>query len=161
MKKLLIAGLLIVGMLVSASSAMAANTADGQADANVLTPIGITNTQGLNFGNALSGETITILNADVVTADTVLTDKGTQQAALFFVEGTAAESYTTMVPADVTLNESGGATILATLDCDNTGADVLDGSGEDNITCGGSITLAGDQAPGAYSGTFTLEVNYP
>ncbi len=155
MKKAVFAVFASVGLLVSASNAMAASDA-GQATANVITPISIANTSDLSFGNGLPGDTLVITQAGAGSG-TVLSDKGTHSAAGFDVNGGNVQTYNITHDGPVAMTGTAG-TASATLDCPTAGT--LNATGADSFACGGSVDLTGTVA-GNLSGTFNVTVEYP
>lgn len=63
------------------------------------------------------------------------------------------------VPGSVTLTETGGATMSATLNS-SAASLTLAGTAADAFSVGGTLNVGGSQAAGAYAGTFTVTVNY-
>lgn len=156
MKAALAASVLTLGM--TAVSAQAA-TATADARATILSPVVVTKTSDLEFGviaNGTSGGTVTVSTAGARTCGAGLVCSGAVTAAGFGVVGVTAQTVGISVPANVTLN-GGGSSMTATLSASDATI-VLDGT--DAFTVGGVLTVGAAQASGAYTGTFTVTVNY-
>jgi hypothetical protein len=163
--KLFALGMILMGF--SATSFAQVN-ATATAAATIVTPISISKTIDMNFGNvAVSGTnlgTVVLLPAGTRTATggvTLPITNGTVTAASFTVGGFANSTYTITLPTSVTLN-SGTNTMTAdtfTSDPATTGALV---GGTQILNVGATLKVAAAQAPGAYlsSTPFTVTVNY-
>ena len=148
----------------SMSSNALAATAVGTANARVVTPISVTAGTALEFGSfASSASTGTITQAGVVTGGvTAVTGGATRAAGTFTVNGEAVNgtSYTFTLPATATLT-SGANNMTATLSlAAGTASRTLNASGVDAVSVNGSLAVAASQAAGAYTGTYTVTVNY-
>lgn len=149
---------------VLAASVMGANaahaaTASADASANILEQINVTQTADLDFATILTGasaSTVVVSAAGVRTCGTGLTCTGTVTAAAFDVTGTATQTVDVSADASVTLS-SGANNMTATLATD-VATIVLDGT--DSFSVGGTLSVAANQADGAYVGTFDVTVNY-
>lgn len=170
--------LIALGFVASATGAMAQSsaTANGTATANVVRPITLAASRDLAFGNVVPGVaagTLAVAGtlAGLQTAAGGVTQPGTQQgtvtSAQFDVTGESSFTYTITIPvAAVTINDAGVNTM--TVDtwtssiATTAGAGVLSGAspGLQTFYVGGMLHVAGGQAPGAYSGTFSVTVAY-
>ncbi len=127
------------------------------------------NTGALSFGafSAGIGGTVTVspLGARSKTGAVVLaTQGGTPMAAQFLITGTPGATYTITLPSDGTVLLSSGASTMALNGFTSTpsGANVpLGGGGTQTITVGATLTVSAYQAPGNYTGAFSVTVNYP
>ena len=158
MKKLLSSTFLF---LFFASSAFAAS-ATGTSNARVVTPISVSATTALEFGSfASSGALGTITQAGVVTGGvTVLSAGATRTAGVFTVTGEASAGYTFTLPATATLT-SGANNMTANLSyASGTGSRTLSAGGTDNVTVNGVLSVAANQATGAYTGTYSVTAVY-
>ena len=144
-----------------------ATTADGTGSANIVAPLALSNTAGLRYGDSAptvsSSGVVTIETDDNQVCGTGLTCFTTSPigAAAFAVTGFEDAMYDITVPADVTLNGTGsasGESMLATLTGSKASGTLT--SGADSFTVGGALTVGANQAVGAYSGTFTVTVEY-
>lgn len=157
-----------------ASTAQAATTATGTATAEVLSTLTVTPDLDLRFGQiaANNGGTV-IIPADSATAITStgdLVSTGTRGAAQFTVSGVsgvqvALSSLSVTTPLTWQgVWTGGGATPTMSLSAltshwDNN-IDTLDAAGEAIFYVGGTLGVAAAQAPGVYSGTFSVTVEY-
>lgn len=166
MRKLLVPGLLVFGLMIPAAAHAQTNSADMTVRANVLRPLVVTVGNALDFGDVLPGITYTILttsttdrgqfnvqgaNGKEVTLDfgtppTQLTGPGDPIAISF----TAAYAATSGEAAPSVFNPTTGVT--TTLTAANPGLLY--------VFLGGVIQPAVGQAQGEYTATVTLEANY-
>ena len=169
---------LAIGALVMAGGAMAQSTAttnDATANANVIAPITIANGLTLEFGNVVAGAgTVTIAAAtgnrtDSVPALTPGGQKGTVRAATFNVAGEGTSTYAITLPAaDVELAQTGTPANKMTVTAftvSGTGVDSLLNTGVlaagvATLNVGATLNVAALQAPGAYTGTYSVTVAY-
>jgi Mat/Ecp fimbriae major subunit len=148
----------VASLGVSATSAQAA-TANANASATILAPVTVTKTSDLDFGTIAIGTSGGSVGIDVAGARTCgagLICSGPTSAAGFGITGVVGQTVGISVPGTVTLS-SGTNNMTATL----TGTPsslVLDGT--DAFVVSGSLAVGGTQAAGAYSGVFTVTVNY-
>ena len=162
-RKILSLSTAFFALVILPSSAQAA-TSSATASATVLTPIAISTTTNMSFGD---------LYADNVSAGTVvLATDGTRSvtggatlgatagaAAVFAVVGTASATYAVTVPStDVTIT-SGANTMLVNAYGHNSGG-ALDGTGNDSFNVGATLNVGAAQPTGAYSGSFDVTANY-
>jgi len=155
-----IASLAATAALMSTSASAAEAT--GSAGATIIAPLAISNTAGLNFGTVAPGSesaTVTLGSDGTRTCAAALTclDEN-HQAAAFAVTGQSGYSYNITVPASVTMSDGGSNSMTATLSGSKSSGTITDGT--DSFTVGGVLTVAGSQAAGSYTGSFTVEVAY-
>lgn len=157
------------------SAANAATTATGTATAEVLSTLTVTPTTDLRFGQiaANTGGTIVIPadTASAITTTGTLVSTGTRGEASFTVAGNkgvgvnlASLSVTTPLTWQGTWGGPGPVPTMGlsalTSHWDNN-ISVLDATtGQAVFTVGGTLTVASAQAPGVYSGTFSVSVEY-
>ena len=146
------------------------NTASDDAivRARIITPITITNTASMEFGNLL--ETGTEYTVVLGTEGTTIGDirptglAGTIQSAGFDVTGESGATYTITFPDYVILNNggtgSGNQMTLNNFTSSKTGDTGTLNSGNDSFTVGASLTVNAEQNSGNYTGTFSVTVNY-
>lgn len=142
---------------VSATAA----TATGNASANVLTPIAIAQGTALNFGtfagNGAGTVVMTAAGVRSATGSVLLTSGVTPSAASFTVTGTGSATFGVTYPASFNVTNGTGGTMPVTVTGAATGTLV---SGTVALPVGGTITVAANQAAGAYTGTYTMTVEY-
>ena len=148
-----------------ATSANAAATATATATAEVLETLTLTAVDNLNFGQiaANAGGTVTVNANSTVSSTGTLISTGTRAPATFNVTGSANTTVAVTLPsAAVNLTRSGGTETmsLAAFNSNPNGAFQLGAAGTGSFSVGGSLTVANGQAPGAYSGTFPVSVEY-
>ena len=166
-QKSLIAAL---GFIAIATSANAQSTANATASATVVTPIAISRTAHMNFGNlsvqTATGGTVVLATDGSRTRTSGVTlpaTAGTVSAAAFNVTGNASYTYAITLPSTVTLTRASGSETMSAGSFTSTpsATGTLDGSGTQSIAVGATLTVAAAQVAGAYvSGNFDVTVNY-
>lgn len=147
------------------TSAVTAASINGTAAANVITPLGISETTGLNFGDVsvgTGGGTVSIdfTNGRTATGDAEAVTGGTTPAAgAYLVTGTGTKTYSISLPGSTTITD-GAVTMTVNGFSHNAGATPALSGGTDTFNIGATLNINGGQAVNAYSGTFPLTVNY-
>lgn len=156
--------------LVTFATTNAQSTATATASATVITPIAITRSAHMNFGNlsvqAATGGTVVLATDGTRTSTSGVTlpaTSGTVSAAAFNVTGTAAYTYAITLPTTVTLTRASGSETMTassfTSNPSTTGT--LDGTGAQSFAVGATLTVGAAQVAGSYvSGNFNVTVNY-
>ena len=149
--------LAVTGFLVSGERAEAIT---GNASATIAIPVTIAETTALDHGTVVaSGSvgTVTISVAGVrgVTGG-VTALGGSPSQGIFTVTGEAANAFTTTMDPTASLTGPGTA-MVATLGNDAP-ANLTAGSATINVSS--SLAVGASQTVGAYSGTYTITVNY-
>jgi len=158
-----VVALAVAGFGLMSQSALAA-TGTANASAVILTPISIANNTGLDFGDvypdSATAGTVTVDATGARTAGGAAALGATPGAAAqFTVSGQASALYTITLPAAaVTLTSGANSMTIDTFTTDGTGT--LDGTGNEVINVGATLNVSANQAPGTYSGTFDVTVNY-
>lgn len=166
MKRLRLTALLAI----LGAGAMAQETATATATATIVTPISITKTVDMNFGNvavqSTTGGTVVLSpegNRTTTGAVTLPVVAGTVTAAAFLVEGQGNYTYAITLPStDLELSDGAGHTmIVKSFTSAPTGTGELN-AGSQVLTVGATLHVAAAQAAGTYvSGTpFNVTVNY-
>ena len=159
---------LIAGVVITSaglySAALTAATITGTAQANVLTPLSIVAGANMNFGDiAGDADAATTVALDANTGNTTSPDGaatgGTTAAGAFTVTGAGTLAYTIDPIADTTLTGPGAAMTLTSIIDSLGGTGALTG-GTQNFTVGATLGLNANQAAGAYTGTYSVTVNY-
>jgi hypothetical protein len=171
MKKLLFAVLIMLGISAGAFAQVSA-TADAQA--TIITPIAISNSVALVFGNVAvqpgTGGTVIMTPAgDRSTGGaggvTLPVTTGTFSAAKFTVTGTADYTYNILLPsAETTIDDNA----LHTMTVDSWESTPAEGDnglltlGTEDLYVGGTLHVSAGQAAGTYNADtdFTVTVNY-
>lgn len=171
MKALLVSAA-AVGLFAAApafAQAGAPASATATADAVIVQPISIVKNTDLNFGRIAPNATssIVFINNDgtrTSSAPSVLIAGGaTPSIATFTISGEKGLAYSVTRPATVTLTGPAGSTaMVATLGLGTAaGGGTLDATtGTASFSQGGALAVGGNQAPGAYSGSFAVSVQY-
>ena len=152
----------VVVALSSLSSAAMAASISGIANATVLTPINITAPKALTFGTFAPGTvagTVVVTPAGARSAtNALLSTSVAGDFGRFTVTG-ANLTFAITAPTSVTLL-GGGPSMIATLSGIGTSGTISGGTV--NIDFGGSLAVgtAALQTAGAYSGSFTMQVEY-
>jgi hypothetical protein len=174
MKKLIFTAVIL---LAFTAATFAQVSATAVATANIVSPIAITKTLDLNFGNIAVGAaagTVVMDPAGLRTPTNVTLPviTGTVTPATFTVSGTASYTYAITIPAAATTTTiSDGAAHTMTVNnwtSTPSGTGTLDGvTGQQTLTVGATLNIGASQASGSYSssnaggtGDFTVTVNY-
>lgn len=130
-------------------------------------PIAIgSSTQPLAFGSLVagSGGSVTVSPASVRSASggVVLVPSGPGAAAQFSVTGDPNATYAISLPGNGVVSLTSGSNTMAvnnfTSSPNLTGA--LSVGGSQTLMVGATLSVGSNQAPGSYSGTFDVTVNY-
>ena len=164
MKRILLAASALVAV-AAASSAMADSvngaSATGTAGVTIFTPITVTQTQGLDFGAVTSGQNGTVSIAQASGARTVTGGVGAVavnvgKAGAFAVNGQSNAAINVVVGANFT---GFGANITGTTLASNLPVVLTGTSATFNV--GGLLNVPANTPAGAYTGSYTVAVNYP
>jgi hypothetical protein len=156
-------------MLVSVTGAFAQATASATATATIVTPISITKTVDMNFGNVAvqtaTGGTAVLTPAGSRSATggvTLPATTGTVTAASFTVNGQGAYTYAITLPSTALTITSGANNMTVTAFTSTPSATGALTAGTQTLTVGATLNVAAAQAPGVYvSATpFDVTVNY-
>ena len=164
MKRILLAASALLAV-AAASSAMADSvngaSATGTAGVTIFTPITVTQTQGLDFGAITSGASGTGAIAQANGARTVSGGVGAiavnvGKPGAFAVNGQSNAAINVVVGANITGFAGGitGTTLASNLPV------VLAGTSA-TFNVGGSLNVPANTPAGAYTGSYTVAVNYP
>ncbi len=170
MKKVIIFLVAVGGFAVS-SFGQASVTANAPATANIVTPLGITKSVDMNFGNiAVNANAGTVVlgtnNTRTVTGGITLPGTtGTVAAAQFSVTGQTGYTYSITLPAAaLTLTRTSGTeTMTVNTWVSNIGTTgTLSASGAQTIIVGATLNVGGSQVAGEYKNLtgFPVTVNY-
>ncbi|MDQ6757243.1 MAG: DUF4402 domain-containing protein [Bacteroidota bacterium] len=171
MKKTTKTKLLAIVVLLTcfAGTSFAQATATATATATIVTPISISKTADMSFGNiavsASTGGTVVLAPAGTRTSTSGVTlpaTAGTVTAAAFTVNGTGSYTYAITLPSTTTLTRvSGTETMTANAFTSNpSGTGALTG-GTQALAVGATLTVAAAQVAGTYNSTaFNVTVNY-
>lgn len=167
MKKLIIsAGICFSGLFI-VSSAFAQASATADASATIVTPISISKTADMNFGNiATNGAVGTVILAPAGTRTfsggvTLPAAAGTVTAASFTVSGSGSYTYAITLPTSVVITSGTDNMTVNTFTSTPSTTGALT-SGSQVIKVGATLNLVASQAEGSYTSAtpFTVTVNY-
>ncbi len=142
--------------VLGASFAQAATTVAGTVSATVIGPLAIVQTTPLSFGSFSASATAGTITSFGVTTGGV-TNFSAGSPAVFTVTGNPNTNFSITSPASVVLN-SGANSMTAALTTPTSSA--LDNVGSRIFNTIGTLTVAANQASGAYTGTYNVSVNY-
>ncbi len=153
--------------LAMAASPAAAQTAAGQSRTTVLDQITMTNTGELNFGRATVGATAGRIvinpntNARTTTGSVVTVGAGHSRAS-FVVSGTPNRivRFTVVSGSIVLSNGSGGTMTVNTFRLNGPRNRNLGAAGSVTLQVGARLNVNANQAPGNYTGSFQVRVDY-
>ena len=163
---LLVATTLLAGAALAAVSPAFADSvngasATGTAAVTIFTPVSVTQTQGLDFGAVTSGASGVVSIAQASGTRTVSGGVGAVaahvgKAGAFSVQGQANAAINVVVGANITGFQGGitGTTLAGNLPT------VLAGQSA-SFNVGGSLAIPANTPAGAYTGSYTVAVNYP
>jgi hypothetical protein len=160
---------LVVMMLGAAAPSFAATTATADAGGTITVALAVTNTGALEFG-AVIPDPDDAGSVEITTGDarncTTVTGVNTQahfvpKAAAFHVVGAALASYSISLPtSNVTLSHGGDSMVIIKTTFTQNATGVLDASGVEDFKVGATLPVGAAQAPGRYTGSFTVGVAY-
>ena len=160
---------LTIALLAITISSFAQVSATANTSATVITPIAISKTIDMNFGNIAVSPTIagTVVLTPAGTRTktggvTLPAVAGTVTAASFNVTGLGTSTYAITLPSTITLNGTPSGTMTVnTFVSTPSGTGALT-AGAQTLTVGGTLNVAAAQAAGVYTNTtdMTVTVNY-
>jgi hypothetical protein len=165
---IIVAGLFPAGPALAASGPSA--SAAGSAQAAVISPIGITNTAALRFGQVIrptsTGTIVVAPNGAITTTGGVVgndaiaqTGTGRGPAGFFLTTNRGAAVHLTL-PNSFTITSGGNSMQISNLTTSSTSIPSAPPSHSFIVKVGGTLTLAANQPAGTYTGTFTLTAVY-
>lgn len=165
MKKFaILAAVAAAAVSTPAAAQLADNQANGSATAEVVAPITLTHDDGaeLSFGTFTAGTGGTVVvtrgGAGSTTGDVVLLAGSVESSDSFTVSGDADRRFS-ITTNDGTITHTDGTTTMS-FTTDARANHTLSATGTAGFTVGGTLTVASDQLPGDYSGTYLVEVAY-
>lgn len=145
-----------------AGTTFAQETATANAAADIVSPIGISSQQDLNFGKVSNNAAGTVVVAtDGTLAASTLSQIGTTNpaAATFDVNAANGFAYSITLPGTVKL--SNGTEEITVDKFNHDAGENVQGSGStQTIGVGATLNVAAEQATGNYTGTFDVSVAY-
>lgn len=141
-----------------------AASATGNATATVIAPIAIANTADLAFGKfaASTGGTVVMdpAGARTATGAVVLSTVTPGGAASFDVTGDNNATYAITLPGTASITSGVNTMSVGTFTSTPSATGTLSAAGAQTVTVGGTLTVASAQVAGAYTGTFSVTVEY-
>lgn len=170
MKKTTLIALAALAMLVPAGSAMAqsSTSANANATATIVTPITLTNTADLRFGEVVASGTagtvvITSAGAKSTGGGVTALSGLPHGAAAFTVGGGANRTFSITLPAVAVTITKIASTETMTVDAFTSSlgsSGTLSAGGAATLNVGGTLNVGASQVTGNYSGEFTVTVAY-
>lgn len=164
MKKIIV--LAATAAIISAPAAAApgdTSTAQGAATAEVVAPITLEHVTGatLNFGTFTTGDAggsvvVDQTGVGIATGEVTLLGGSVEAADAFTVAGDANRTFS-IAAADGSVT-NGTDTMNFITDASTAGA--LDASGSATFSVGGTLSVAGGESAGAYTGSYSVTVAY-
>ena len=174
MKKITLLAILVIAVFSSNVNAQAVVSPVATATATIITPIAITKVVDMNFGDiSTNGTNGTVVLATNNTrsaaggASFSAAAAGTVTSAKFTVTGMSGYGYSISIPSAITLTHATTSNVMQVTDITNsigvpgtagTLSTVSTGSGTQDISVGGTLSLVGAQLPGVYTNTTDLKV---
>jgi hypothetical protein len=165
MKRIILAASALLAV-AAASSAMADSvngaSASGTAGVTIFTPITVTQTQGLDFGAITSGDTGTVAidqssGARKVTGGVGALAVNTGATGGFSVSGQKDAAINVVVGGEITGFKGSG--IAGKTQADNLPVSLKGTTA--SFSVGGVLSIPAKTPAGAYTGSYTVAVNYP
>ena len=169
-------GFLLAGLFVMACGiqSVKADGGSAQASANatatIVKAISIDKVTDLRFGKIIAAPTAgqVAIQLDgtrtIAAGNVVLFNQGSDhQAASFKTMGTPGAGYSLVLPADgsVSLTRTGGTETMTIEGFVHSASGTLDATtGEETFNVGATLNVGANQAPGQYTGTFTVTAAY-
>lgn len=167
MRKLntLVVALTAVTLASYASAAQNTASTSANATARIVTPISISKTTDLNFGDVVaSGSVGTVVvstaGARSSTGGASLGNGTSVSAAAFTVGGQANATYSITLPASATVTSGANSMTVDTFTSNPSGTGNLGAGGSQTLNVGGTLNVGASQATGSYTGTFSVTVTY-
>ena len=156
-------------LLAFGTKASAQASATATSTATIVTPITITKTADMNFGNVAvqtaTGGTVVMTPAAVRSATSGVTlpgTSGTVAAASFTVNGQASYTYAITLPSSVTLTDAASHSMTVDNFTSTPSATGTLTGGTETLNVGATLNVTAAQAAGVYTSStpFTVTVNY-
>lgn len=150
--------------LATMSNVAHSATSSATASANVIQPIAITTDVNMSFGDlypsAVAGTVALATTGTRTNGGGVTLGPTTGTAAQFTVTGTDGATYTITLPTtDQNITSGANTMVVNGFGHDAGGTPTLTG-GTQTFNVGATLNVGIDQAPGSYSGSFDVTVNY-
>ena len=158
-----VTAVLALASTVQAQQNTSSTTAN--ATARIITPISITKSTDLNFGDvvptASSGTVVvTPAGARSATGGATLGSSSSVSAASFTVAGQANAAYTVTLPSSATITSGANSMTVNTFTSTPSGTGNLGAGASQTLSVGATLQVGANQAIGTYTGTFSVSVAY-
>ena len=157
----------IILLSLPAPATAAPATASANSRAVVVTPLSLVRVEDLDFGTLVPSALSGVITIDAVTGNRTaiggVTAYGSSLAhrAYFVGAGTEGQLVTIMLGPAPTLGDGNGNSMpVLALTLDGPGLRTIPPERAVHIWVGGILSVNANQAPGDYTGTFTMTVNY-
>ena len=139
--------------------------ATASATARIVSPISLTKTADLNFGDVVSGAsagTVVVTPAGVRSAGggATLGNATSVAAAAFTAGGQGSATYAITLPASASVTSGANTMTVNGFTSSPSGTGALNAGGSQPITVGATLNVGAAQATGTYTGTFSVTVTY-
>jgi len=154
-------------IFAGATASFAQATATASASANVVTPITITKTVDMNFGNiavsaTLAGTAVMTPGGTRSTGGaggvTLPSTTGTVSAASFNVAGQASYTYAITLPTTATISSGTNTMTVNAFTSSPSATGALSAGGTQTLTVGATLNVANAQPAGAYTNATAVPV---
>jgi hypothetical protein len=156
-----ISAFVVLGLASLAPRTGHAANASASASANIIQAIAISKTADMNFGSIVPGSsaaTVVLGTNGAVTS--TLTTTGSRAAAAFNVTGGANTAYSITLPTSVSLS-NGAQTMTVNNFTSSIGTSgTIAAGGSQAFNVGATLNVGANQTSGAYTGNFTVTVDY-
>lgn len=156
---------LLALVVLAGGNALGASATDN-ATATVITPIAIASGTDLAFGkfsvSSVAGTVVVSTSGSRSATGGVLLSTSTVTAGTFSVTGQASTTYAITLPASASTLSDGNSHSMTvdTWTSNPSGTGTLSSGGAQTVNIGGTLHVAGSQVGGAYTGTFSVSVDY-
>jgi spore coat protein U-like protein len=160
---------LLASLFVMMLATQRVNAEDPSADvtATIVQAISIDKITDLKFGKIVASSTAgkvqiqTNGSRTIASGDVVLFNEGSDhQAASFKVSGTPNKTYSLDFPSSIYLTGPAGSDPMTVEEFVHSASGTLSTSGEETFNVGATLNVGASQAPGQYTGTFTVIAAY-
>jgi hypothetical protein len=154
-------------LLAFTAGAFAQSSATATATAVIVSPITLTRTADMSFGNIIAdvdGGTVVLVPAGTRTLNGLTSPSipGTIANASFTVTGFGGATYAITLPASHTISNGTQNMVVDTFTSTPDATGTLDGAGSQILNIGATLNVGANQASGTYTHAagFTVTVNY-
>ena len=161
-----LAGLAGLGALALDSAPALAASDTGTANATIIAPITISANLTLEYGQIVTGSSASVVRISTAGARSLVSGDaslsgGTFRAGTFDITGEPSATYAITLPGSAATLTSGGNTMTVDTWVSSVGATgTLSGGGLETFTVGADLNVGATQASGAYTGTYSVTVDY-